>query len=119
MRRTNRNRWAWATGLLLATMLAATGAQAQRVEGDRAVARGLYAAEVPVNSQNEAEREAGFSRALAEVLAKLSGDRGAAGKPGVGRELRRAADYVDGYEDRKSKRLNSSQQCASRMPSSA
>jgi hypothetical protein len=87
-----RNPWAWSTVLLLATMLAATGARAQRVEGDRAVARGLYAAEVPVNSQSEAERNAGFSRALAEVLAKLSGDRGAAARPGVGREFRRAQD---------------------------
>src|SRR5690606_26318905 len=59
MQRTIRNRWAWATGLLLATMLVATGAQAQRVEGDRAVARGLYATEVSVNSQSEADRKAG------------------------------------------------------------
>src|SRR3546814_10662034 len=89
-------------------MLAATGAQAQRVEGDRAVARGLYAAEVPVHSQNEAEREAGCSRALAEVLAKLSGDRGSAGKPGVGRELRRAVDYVDGYDYRQDEGVSAS-----------
>jgi hypothetical protein len=93
-------RWTWAAGLVLAGMLAAADACAQRVEGDRAVAQGVYAAEVPVNSQNESERNAGFSRALAEVLAKLSGDRGAAGKPGVGRELRRAKDYVDGYDYR-------------------
>lgn len=108
MQRTIRNRWAWATGLLLATMLAATGAQAQRVEGDRAVARGLYEAEVPVHSQGEAERKAGFSRALAEVLAKLSGDRGAAGKPGVGRELRRAGDYVEGYDYRQDEGVSAS-----------
>lgn len=103
-----RTRWAWATALLLATMLAATGARAQRVEGDRAIAQGLYAAEVPVNSQGEAERNAGFSRALAEVLAKLSGDRSAASRPGVGRELRRAGDYVDGYDYRQDEGVSAS-----------
>ncbi len=93
-------RWTWAAALLLAGMLAAAGARAQRVEGDRAVAQGLYATEVQVNSQGETERNAAFSRALAEVLARLSGDRGAAARPGVGRELRRAKDYVDGYDYR-------------------
>ena len=102
------NRWAWAAGLLFWAALAATSAHAQRVEGDRAVARGLYEAEVSVNSQNEAERRAGFSRALAEVLAKLSGDRGAAGMPGVGRELRRAGDYVDGYDYRQDEGVSAS-----------
>jgi len=93
-------RWTWAMGLVLAGMLAAADANAQRVEGDRAVAQGVYAAEVPVNNQNESERNAGFARALAEVLGKLSGDRGAAARPGVGKELRRAKDYVDGYDYR-------------------
>jgi len=108
MQRTIRNRWAWATGLLLATMLAATGAQAQRMEGDRAVAQGVYAAEVTVNSQGEAERKAAFSRALAEVLGKLSGDRGVARMPGVSRELRRAGDYVDGYDYRQDEGVSAS-----------
>ncbi|HVI58303.1 MAG TPA: DUF2066 domain-containing protein [Luteimonas sp.] len=93
-------RWTWAAALVLAGMLAASGARAQRVEGDVARAQGLYATEVQVNSQREAERKAAFSRALADVLAKLSGDRGAAARPGVGRELRRAEDYVDGYDYR-------------------
>lgn len=105
---TIRNRWAWAAGLVLAAALSATSAHAQRVEGDRAVARGLYAAEVSVNSQNEAERKAGFARALAEVLAKLSGDRNAASLPGVGRELRRAEDYVDGYDYRQDEGVSAS-----------
>jgi uncharacterized protein len=95
-------RWTWAMGLALALagMLATADANAQRVEGDRAAAQGVYAAEVQVNSQNESERNAGFSRALVEVLGKLSGDRSAAAKPGVGKELRRARDYVDGYDYR-------------------
>ncbi|HZW17277.1 MAG TPA: DUF2066 domain-containing protein [Luteimonas sp.] len=108
MQRTIRNRWAWATSLLLATMLAATGAQAQRMEGDRAVAQSVYAAEVTVNSQGEAERKAAFSRALAEVLGKLSGDRGVARMPGVSRELRRAGDYVDGYDYRQDEGVSAS-----------
>ncbi|KRA14640.1 MULTISPECIES: DUF2066 domain-containing protein [unclassified Lysobacter] len=87
--------------LLVATLLlASSAAWAQRVEGDRAKAEGVYAAEVPVNGQGEAERNAGFARALAQVLGKLSGDRGAAARPGVGQELRRAKDYVAGYDYR-------------------
>ena len=75
-------------------------AWAQRVEGDRAAARGLYEAEVPVNGQGAAERAQGFARALAEVLGKVSGDRGAASKPGIGQELRRAGDFVKSYDYR-------------------
>ena len=88
-------------GWLLAGVLCLAGtAQAQRVEGDRAAAQGVYAAEVRVNGQGEPERNAGFSRAMAQVLGKLSGDRGAASQPGVGKELRRAKDYVEGYDYR-------------------
>ena len=86
--------------LVATLLLASSAAFAQRVEGDRAKAEGVYAAEVPVNGQGEAERNAGFARALAQVLGKLSGDRGAAGRPGVGQELRRAKDYVAGYDYR-------------------
>jgi uncharacterized protein len=93
-------------GLFIAVMaiaglsLAAGQAWAQRVEGARAAASGMYEAEVAVNSQTEGDRRAGFSRALAQVLAKISGDRGAAGKPGVAEELRNAADYVRSYDYR-------------------
>ena len=41
-------RFAW---LACCLILFAAGAQARRVEGDRAVAQGLYEAEVPVSSQ--------------------------------------------------------------------
>ena len=86
--------------LVATLLLASSAAWAQRVEGDRAKAEGVYAAEVPVNGQGEPERNAGFARALAQVLGKLSGDRGAAARPGVGQELRRAKDYVAGYDYR-------------------
>lgn len=89
-------RLAWAVGLLLVAGLAS----AQRVEGDRAAAQGVFQAEVAVNGQGEAARNAGFARALAQVLGKLSGDRSAAGHPGVGQELRNAKAYVDGYDYR-------------------
>ena len=75
-------------------LLAALPALAQRVEGDRAGASGVFEAEVPVNSQTDTERNNGFARALAQVLAKISGDRAATARPGVGQELRRAKDYV-------------------------
>ena len=75
-------------------------ASAQRVEGDRAAARGIYQAEVQVRSQADDERERGFARALSQVLAKLSGDRQVAGRPGVAAELRRAGSNVDSYDYR-------------------
>lgn len=96
------------TGRRLAATLAvlfllagvAAPAAAQRVEGDRALAEGLYEAEVPVGSQSENERKQGFARGLAQVFGKLSGDRGAASRPGVAKELRRADAYVEGYDYR-------------------
>lgn len=87
-------------GLWCALALVSSMAWAQRVEGTRADARGVYEAAVTVRSQSESERKAGFARALAQVLGKLSGDRGTAGAPGVSNELRRAGDYVDSYDYR-------------------
>ncbi len=87
-------------GLGLAFALLAPMAHAQRVEGDRAAASGIYEAEVPVNGQSETERNVAFGRGLAQVLAKLSGDRGATGRPGVGQELRRAKEYVTDFDYR-------------------
>ena len=86
--------------LSAAFAVAAPPAAAQRVEGDRASAEGMYEAEVPVGSQGEAERRQGFARGLAQVFGKLSGDRAAANRPGVSRELRRAESYVEGYDYR-------------------
>lgn len=95
-------------GWALAGLLVALPAFAQRVEGDRASAQGVYEAEVPVRSQAESEREAGFARALAQVFAKLSGDRSISSRPGVGQELRRAKDYVDGYDYRQDESVGAS-----------
>ena len=86
--------------LIAPLLLASFAAAAQRVEGDVARAQGTYEAEVPVNNQGEAERNSGFARALVQVLGKLTGDRNAATRPGVGQELRRAKDFVEGYDYR-------------------
>ncbi|MGH8033079.1 MAG: DUF2066 domain-containing protein [Luteimonas sp.] len=103
------HRFAGTLAWLLAGALCACGAvQAQRVEGDRAAAQGIYAAEVPVNGQGETERNAGFSRALASVLGKLTGDRSAAAQPGVGKALRRARDFIDGYDYRQDESTSAS-----------
>lgn len=93
-----RNSWTWMLAVVL--MLFAGYAQAQRTEGDRAGASGPYEAEVAVRSQSDAERNGGFSRALAVVLGKVTGDRGAAQRPGVRDELAKAKDYVAGYDYR-------------------
>ena len=81
-------------------VLASGLSMAQRTEGDRAAATGAYAAEVAVRNQNAGEREAAFTRALAQVLAKATGDAGAATRPGVRDELGKAKDYVEGYDYR-------------------
>lgn len=86
-------------------LLASFAATAQRVEGDRARAEGIYATEVRVNGQGEAERNGAFARALAQVLGKLSGDRSVASRPGVGQELRQAKTYVEGYDYRQDEGL--------------
>src|SRR5690606_30392225 len=87
-------RGAWMIGWVGLALLLAAPAAAQRVEGDRANAEGLYEAEVPVRTQSESERTAGQARALAQVFAKLSGDRSITTRPGVVQELRRASEYV-------------------------
>ncbi len=94
----------WATALLLASTIA----NAQRVEGDRVGASGVYAAEIEVKGQGESERNAAFARGLAQVLGKLSGDRRAASQPGVGQELRKAREYVTGYDYRQDEGISAS-----------
>lgn len=71
-----------------------------RTEGDVAGAQGVYEAEVPVNSQSDADRAGALARALGQVLAKLSGDRSVTTRPGVNQMLRDAANYVQGYDYR-------------------
>lgn len=92
----------WWTGLALASLwlLACMPAMAQRTEGERAAASGAYEAEVAVRNQTDGEREKGFGRALAQVLANATGDRGAAQQPGVRDELPKAKAYVAGYDYR-------------------
>jgi len=91
----------WAAPLLMGALLLASGlASAQRTEGDRAAASGAYEAETSVRNQTDAERAAAFGRALAQVLAKATGDPAAATRPGVREQLGQAKDYVDGYDYR-------------------
>jgi len=94
-------RW-WLTGLAWASLwlLACVPAFAQRVEGDRAAASGAYEAEVAVRNQTDGERNGAFARALAQVLANATGDRGAAQQPGVRDELSKARAYVASYDYR-------------------
>ena len=99
--------WRMLPLLAMALMLASFSATAQRVEGTRAAASGVYSAEVEVNTQGAGERDTAFARALAQVLAKLSGDAGAASKPGMGQELRQAGRYVEGFDYRQDEGVSS------------
>ena len=93
-------RSAWRAAFAVCMLLVATAASAQRVEGDIARAQGAYEAEVPVRNQAAAERSSAFARALSQVIGKISGDRSAAARPGIGQEMRRAGDYVRSYDYR-------------------
>ncbi|TGV62262.1 DUF2066 domain-containing protein, partial [Mesorhizobium sp. M2D.F.Ca.ET.160.01.1.1] len=87
------------TLLLALSLPVATMAQSGlRTEGDVATASGAYEAEVPVNSQAEADRTGALARALSVVLGKLSGDRNVMSRPGVVQALRNAKDYVASYD---------------------
>ena len=99
-------RWWVALALAGVFLLGSGQVLAQRTEGDRAAARGAYQAEVPVRNQTDGEREKAFARALAQVLVNVTGDRGAAQRPGVRDELRRAKDFVDGYDYRQDEGLS-------------
>jgi len=108
MRAEHRHRhWTLRTLALVALLALAGAALAQRVEGSRAAAEGLYDAEVPVRSQSEGERQSGFARALAQVLGKLSG-QDSTRHPGVSQELRRAENYVERFDYRQDERVDAS-----------
>lgn len=96
----------WVAGLLL--MLVAGAALAQRVEGDRAAAQGLYGAEVQVSSQSDSERKEGLARALAQALGKISGNPQAANQPGVAEALADAEQYVDSFDYRQDEGVSAS-----------
>ena len=100
------------TILFLALCLPVSLVQAQssgmRTEGDVAGARSAYEAEVPVNSQSEADRNGALARALGAVLAKLSGDRSALARPGVAQALRSAKDMVESYDYRQDQSVSAS-----------
>jgi len=95
-----RKSWRLTAASALVWLLLMAPALAQRVEGERAGADGLYAAEVAVHNQDEAERKSGFARALVQVLGKLSGDADSSQRPGVADELRRAERYVEHFDYR-------------------
>ncbi|MBD7923002.1 DUF2066 domain-containing protein [Xanthomonas sp. CFBP 8703] len=89
--------------LSFALCLPAAAALAQaglRTEGDVAGAQSPYDAEVPVNSQSEADRNGAVARALGVVLGKISGDRAVMSRPGVTQALRNAKNFVDSYDYR-------------------
>lgn len=93
--RINLGAWFWLA--LVACMLASMPALAQRTEGERATASGPYAAEVPVRNQSDTS---GFGRALAQVLAQVTGDTGVTNRPGVRDELGRARSLVSSFDFR-------------------
>ena len=57
----------------------------------------LYAGQVPVASQSEADTAAGLSAALGQVLAKLTGDNAVLNRPGVAKAVAQPNRYVQQY----------------------
>ncbi|WP_313460331.1 DUF2066 domain-containing protein [Stenotrophomonas sp.] len=94
--------------LALCLPVATMAQSGMRTEGDVASATGAYEAEVPVNSQSDADRTGALARALGNVLAKLSGDRSVMTRPGVVQALRGAKDYVESYDYRQDQSTSAS-----------
>lgn len=94
--------------LALCLPVATMAQSGMRTEGDVASATGAYEAEVPVNSQSDADRTGALARALGNVLAKMSGDRSVMTRPGVVQALRGAKDYVESYDYRQDQSLSAS-----------
>ena len=67
------------------------------VSGYGAEIGGLYEAEVRVYSQKRSERATAMAVALAEVLVKVSGHRGAAVNQGVAKAIRKPARFLQQY----------------------
>src|SRR3569832_2513692 len=63
---------------------------------------GLYEAEVPVMDQRAAARGDAARAALAEVLAKVTGDAGAARRPPIQPMLQQAEQWLQRYQYRAS-----------------
>jgi len=74
--------------LLLSALLLAAGAHAA----------GLYTAQVPVASQDEAERAQALKTALGQVITKASGDPGVLVRPEVVKALGQAERYVQQFQ---------------------
>ena len=58
---------------------------------------GLYSATVEVADQSNAQRQKGFSLALAEVLIKTTGTKDITARPGVSQALAQASNYMVKY----------------------
>jgi len=58
---------------------------------------GLYSATVEVADQSNAQRQRGFSQALAQVLIKTTGTKDITARPGVNQALAQASNYMVKY----------------------
>jgi hypothetical protein len=63
-----------------------------------AAADSLYTGQVPVASQSEQDTATGLSAALAQVLAKLTGDNAVLTRPGVAKVVAQPNRYVQQYQ---------------------
>ncbi|HEY2396067.1 MAG TPA: DUF2066 domain-containing protein [Rudaea sp.] len=61
-------------------------------------AGGLYTVQVPVASQDEAERAQALKTGLGQVITRASGDPGALGRPEVAKALTQAERYVQQFQ---------------------
>lgn len=63
-----------------------------------ASAGGLYTAQVPVTSQDEAERAQALKTALGQIITRTSGDAAALNRPEVAKALAQAERYVQQFQ---------------------
>ncbi len=79
--------------VVLAGLMLAAGAPG----AGAATVQDLFIAEAPVTDRSEEARQAGFQNALAQVLVRLTGSRGAPADPAVATLLENAAAYVQQF----------------------
>ena len=90
----SRQTWTLMACLLLSAMLMPVPSQASRISD-------LYQVEVPVDGQGSSDRSRATSKAMSEVLVKVTGQRQTLSNPAVKSALRKATSYLQGYSYRR------------------
>lgn len=101
--------------MLRMILIMMTGMLFWPVAGHSVIVTGLYEAEVPVPDQGTASQKAGVSRALLDVLVKLTGDQGIQGRSVAAHLLEKPEQYVQQYKFRNPSSIEDNQLSAGKQ----